>query len=329
MPYSVHMKNIVRMTVAAALFALLFPFAANADFPERTVKIVVPFDAGGTIDAVARALAQRLNDKWNVPVIVENRPGAGNTIGAAAVAKAAPDGYSLLFANTSVSVNPSLFKSLPYDTLRDLAPVVYLSPSPNVLLVQRSLGINSLKELLALAKSREATPLSYASVGKGSAHHFCMELLKSEAGVNFLHVPYRGVAPAVLAVNRGEVDLYCSDIPGALGLMQGDKVMPLGITSGKRSPTLPEIPPFADAGLPNYAQAGYVGIMATGGTPESVVAKLNISINEVIKEPEFAKRFAAFGYEMIGGTPAEFANFLTEEIARYRKLTQSAGITPE
>ena len=156
-----------------------------------------------------------------------------------------------------------------------------------------------------------------------------MELLKSEAGVNFLHVPYRGVAPAVLAVNRGEVDLYCSDIPGALGLMQGDKVMPLGITSGKRSPTLPEIPPFADAGLPNYAQAGYVGIMATGGTPESVVAKLNISINEVIKEPEFAKRFAAFGYEMIGGTPAEFANFLTEEIARYRKLTQSAGITPE
>ena len=198
-----------------------FPAHARAEFPERTVKIVVPFDAGGTVDAVARALANRLNAKWNVPVIVENRPGAGNTIGAAAVAKAEPDGYTLLFANTSVSVNPSLFKSLPYDTLRDLAPVVYLSPSPNVLLVQKTLGVSSLNELIALAKTRPATPLSYASVGRGSAHHFCMELLKSEAGIELLHVPYRGVAPAVLAVTRGEVDLYCSDIPGALNLLRG------------------------------------------------------------------------------------------------------------
>ncbi len=144
---------------------------------------MVPFDAGGTIDAVARALAQKLNEKWTVPVIVENRPGAGNTIGAAAVAKASPDGSTLLFANTSVSVNPSLFKTLPYDTLRELAPVVYLSPSPNVLLAQKSLGVHSFRELLALAKARAANPLSFASVGKGSAHHFCMELLRSEADV--------------------------------------------------------------------------------------------------------------------------------------------------
>src|SRR3954462_5351016 len=164
------MKNELRSLSAGLLAALLSPLLAHAEFPDRTVRIVVPFDAGGSIDTVARALAQRLNDKWNVPVIVENRPGAGNTIGAAAVAKAAPDGYSLLFANTSVSTNPSLFKSLPYDTLRELAPVVYLSPSPNVLLAQRSLGIHSLKELVALAKSRDSAPLSYASVGKGSAH---------------------------------------------------------------------------------------------------------------------------------------------------------------
>ena len=213
---------------------------AFAQFPERTVRIVVPFDAGGTVDAVARALANRLNAKWNVPAIVENRPGAGNTIGAAAVARAEPDGYTLLFANTSVSANPSLFKSLPYDTLRDLAPVIYLSPSPNVLLAQRALGVASLKELIALAKARAAKPLSYATVGRGSAHHFCMELLKSQAGIDLLHVPYRGVAPAVLAVTRGEVDLYCSDIPGALTLLKGDKVVPLGITSVKRAPSLPE-----------------------------------------------------------------------------------------
>ena len=167
-------------------------------------------------------------------MIVENRPGAGNTIGANAVAKAAPDGYTLLYANTSISTNPSLFKTLPYDTLRDLAPVTYLSPSPNVLLVQRTLGVSTLKDLLALAKSRQDKPLSYASVGKGSAHHFCMELLKSEAGIPLLHVPYRGVAPAVLAVTRGEVDLFCADVTAALGLLQGDKVTALAITSRKR-----------------------------------------------------------------------------------------------
>jgi tripartite-type tricarboxylate transporter receptor subunit TctC len=278
---------------------------------------------------VARALAQRLNDKWNVPVIVENRPGAGNTIGANAVAKAAPDGYTLLYANTSISTNPSLFKSLPYDTLRDLAPVTYLSPSPNVLLVQRTLGVSTLKDLLALAKSRQDKPLSFASVGKGSAHHFCMELLKSEAGIDLLHVPYRGVAPAVLAVTRGEVDLYCSDIPGAITLLDAGKVTALGITSRKRSPALPDIPPLAEQGLPNYAATGYVGIMVTGGTPSEIVRRLNASINEIVREPEFAAHFSAFGYEMVGGSSQEFASFLNEDIERYRLLTRAAGIVPE
>src|SRR5215204_3135411 len=270
--------------LAAALAAPLCSLPARAEFPDRTVKIVVPFDAGGTVDAVARALANRLNAKWGVPVIVENRPGAGNTIGAAAVAKAEPDGHTLLFANTSVSVNPSLFKSLPYETLRELSPVVYLSPSPNVLPAQRSLGIASLTELIALAKSRQGNPLSYASVGRGSAHHFCMELLKSEAGIDLLHVPYRGVAPAVLAVTRGEVDLYCSDIPGAINLLRGDKVTALGITSSKRSQTLPDIPPMAEAGLPKYSTTGYVGIMTTGGTPPDTIGKLNAAINDVVRE---------------------------------------------
>lgn len=323
------LKELRHALAVGVIAAGVFPSDAHADFPDRTVKIVVPFEAGGTVDAVARALANRLNVKWNVPVIVENRPGAGNTIGAAAVAKAEPDGTTLLFANTSVSVNPSLFKSLPYDTLRDLTPVVYLSPSPNILLVQRSLGIASLNELIALAKSRRANPLSYASVGRGSAHHFCMELLKSEAGIELLHVPYRGVAPAVLAVTRGEVDLYCSDIPGAINLLRGDKVTALGITSAKRSPTLPDIPPIAEVGLPKYSTTGYVGIMTTGGTPPEIVGKLNAALNAVVREPEFAGTFAAFGYEMVGGTVEDFASFLKEDIERYRRLTLAAGIAPE
>jgi len=323
------MKNPICSLSAGLLAALLTPLLAHAEFPDRTVKIVVPFDAGGSIDTVARALAQRLNDKWNVPVIVENRPGAGNTIGANAVAKAAPDGYTLLYANTSISTNPSLFKSLPYDTLRDLAPVTYLSPSPNVLLVQKTLGVTTLKDLLALAKSRQDKPLSYASVGKGSAHHFCMELLKSEAGIPLLHVPYRGVAPAVVAVTRGEVDLFCADVTAALGLLQGDKVTPLAITSRKRSPALPDVAPFAELGLPNYEQTGYVGIMVTGRTPAPIIAKLNTSINEVLLEPEFNKKFTALGYDMVGGTVAGFEQFLKEDIERYRRLTQAAGLTPE
>jgi tripartite-type tricarboxylate transporter receptor subunit TctC len=323
------LKVVLRRLAGSLVLAAALAAPARAEFPDRTVRIVVPFDAGGTVDAVARALAAKLNEKWGVPVIVENRPGAGNTIGAGAVAKAEPDGYSLLFANTSVSVNPSLFKSLPYDTLLDLAPVVYLSPSPNILLVQNALGAGSLKELLALAKTRGDKPLSYASVGRGSAHHFCMELLKSEAGIELLHVPYRGVAPAVLAVTRGEVDLYCSDIPGAINLLKGDKVKPLGITSTKRSPTLPEIPPIAEEGLPNYSATGYVGIMTTGRTPPDVVRKLNAALNEIVRDPDFAKRFSAFGYEMVGGTVEEFASFLKEDVERYRRVAQAAGIVPE
>jgi tripartite-type tricarboxylate transporter receptor subunit TctC len=321
--------RVLPFVVAAVVFATGSSAPAFAQFPERTVRIVVPFDAGGTVDAVARALANRLNAKWNVPVIVENRPGAGNTIGAAAVARAEPDGYTLLFANTSVSANPSLFKSLPYDTLKDLAPVVYLSPSPNILLAQASLGVGTLKDLIALAKARATKPLSYATVGRGSAHHFCMELLKSQAGIDLLHVPYRGVAPAVLAVTRGEVDLYCSDIPGALNLLKGGKVVALGITSVKRAPTLPDIPSFSEAGLPEYSATGYVGIMVTGGTPADVVQKLNTAINDVVRDPDFSRRFAEFGYDMVGGSVADFASFLRQDIARYLKITKDAGIMPE
>jgi tripartite-type tricarboxylate transporter receptor subunit TctC len=278
---------------------------------------------------MARILGNKLSEQIKQPVLIEHRPGAGGNLGADAVAKAAPDGYTLLYANTSISTNPSLFKSLPYETLKDLAPVTYLSPSPNVLLVQKTLGVSTLKDLLALAKARQDKPLSYASVGKGSAHHFCMELLKSEASIPLLHVPYRGVAPAVVAVTRGEVDLFCADVTAALGLLQGDKVTPLAISSRKRAPALPDVAPFAELGLPNYEQTGYVGIMVTGGTPGPIIAKLNASINEVLREPEFAKKFTALGYDMVGGTVEGFGKFLKDDIEFYRRLTQSAGLTPE
>jgi tripartite-type tricarboxylate transporter receptor subunit TctC len=320
-------NNILGASAALALGMLLAATPAVA-FPERTVTLVVPFAAGGTIDVIARAMADKLKAKWNVPVIVENKPGAGNVVGATAVARAAPDGHTLLFANTSVSVNPSLFKSLPFDTERDLAAVIYLFPSPNVLLAQDRLNVGNLKELIALAKLR-AQPLTYATVGKGSFHHLSMELFKSEAKIDLVHVPYRGVAPAMLGFIRGEVDLYCSDIPGAIGRIQSGELKPLAITSKRRARLLPDVPSMAEAGLPNYDAAGYVGMMATGGTPPHVLAKLNQAIGEVANEPEFRERFAATGYEVATGSVEEFARFLKADIAMYGRLTKEAGIAPE
>jgi tripartite-type tricarboxylate transporter receptor subunit TctC len=233
-----HGLAVVLMRHAALLIAAAFAAPTAAEFPERTVKIVAPFEAGGTVDAAARVLANRLNVKWRVPVIVENRPGAGNIVGATAVAQALPDGYTLLFANTSISVNPSLYKSLPYDTAKDLAPVVFLSASPNVLLAQKSLGVTTLPQLITLAKSRPQ-PMTFASVGKGSFHHIAMEMFKLAAGIDLLHVPYKGAAPAMLAFLRGDIDLYCSDLPGAIGPIDNDDVTPLATTGAVRPRVLP------------------------------------------------------------------------------------------
>jgi tripartite-type tricarboxylate transporter receptor subunit TctC len=321
-------RSHTRMSMAAFTFGAVLAATPAPAFPERTVTLVVPFAAGGTIDVIARVMADRLKAKWNVPVIVENKPGAGNVVGATAVARASPDGHTLLFANTSVSVNPSLFKSLPFDTERDLAAVIYLFPSPNVLLAQQRLGVGNLKELIALAKSR-TQPLTYATVGKGSFHHLSMELFKSEAKVDLVHVPYRGVAPAMLGFIRGEVDLYCSDIPGAIGQIQGGELKPLAVTSKRRLRLLPDVPSMAEAGLPNYDASGYVGIVTTGGTPPDVLQKLNKAIGEVANEPEFKDRFAATGYEVATGSVEEFARFLKADIAMYARLTKDAGIAPE
>jgi len=308
------------LLIAVALFASP---AAASEYPERTVKIVAPFEAGGTVDAVARFLANRLNARWRVPVIVENRPGAGNVVGASAVAQAKPDGYTLLFANTSISVNPSLYKSLPYDTAKDLAPVVF-SASPNVLLVQKALGVAGLPQLIMVAKSRPQ-PMTFASVGRGSFHHVSMELLRIAAGVELLHIPYKGAAPAMLAFLRGDVDLYCSDLPGAIGPISNGDVLPLAITSARRAAVLPDVPTMAEAGLPGYAAIGYVGIMTTGGTPHDVIAKLNSAINEVVRESEFSTHFAALGYEMTGGTVEDFATFIRDDTARYARLIKTLG----
>ncbi|MGH6707868.1 MAG: Bug family tripartite tricarboxylate transporter substrate binding protein [Bradyrhizobium sp.] len=318
--------HMVGRNALIALAAILAPCSeAFAEYPNGPVTIVAPFAAGGTVDQVARELARGLEKKWGVTVLVDNKPGAGNILAATSIAQSKPDGQKLLLATTSISINPSVYKSLPYDPAKDLSSVSYLAASPNVLVVRDSLHVNSLPEFIALAKS-SATPLRYASVGKGSAHHFCMELLQIQAKIKLVHIPYKGVAPAVSAVLNDEVPLYCSDIPGAVEPIREGKFKPLAVTSAKRLSVLPDVPTMAEAGLPNFNNAGYVGIMAAGATPRELRETINRAIQDVIKQPEFRQRFAALGYDMVGGTVDEFADFIKSDTARYGEIAKEANI---
>jgi tripartite-type tricarboxylate transporter receptor subunit TctC len=316
--------------IGAALMATAVITQARAEvhYPNGPVTLIAPFAAGGTVDQVARALAHGLEKKWGTPVIVENKPGAGNILAATAVARAKPDGQTLLFATTNISVNAILFKTLPYDLEKGLAAVSYLAASPNVLVARPRVGVKTLRELIALAKKSPA-PLQYASVGKGSAHHICMELFQVEAGVKLTHIAYKGVAPALRAVLSDEVELYCSDIPGAVEPIQTGKFIPLAVTGAKRIAALPNVPTMAEAGLPKYDNTGYVGIMTTGGTPSGILHAINRAIQVVIKEHDFQQRFSGLGYDMLGGTPEEFAAFIKRDIQRYRALAKAAGIQAE
>jgi tripartite-type tricarboxylate transporter receptor subunit TctC len=315
--------------VCAGLVAVALSTEAPAQgYPNGPVTLVVPFVAGGTVDQVGRALARGLEKKWGTPVIVENKPGAGMIIGATAVARAKPDGHKLLLNTTNVAINPILFKSLPYDTEKGLAAVTFLAHSPNVLVVRPRLGVKTLQEFIALAK-KSVTPLQYASPGKGTAHHFCMELLQIEAGIKLTHITYKGVVPALKAVLTDEVEVYCSDMPGAVEPIRAGSFIPLAVTSAKRVAVAREVPTMVEAGLPKYDNTGFVGIMTTGGTPKAIVDAINRDIQVVIMEPEFQKRFSALGYDMLGGTPGEFTSFISREMQRYRDIAKAVGLEAE
>lgn len=323
-----------RWLITSISFALLFgletiaPTQAAEFKPNGPVTIVAPFAAGGTVDQVARELGRGLETVWGVPVLIENKPGAGNILAASAIAQSKPNGQKLLLASTSISVNPSVYKSLPYDTDKDLSAVSYLAASPNVLVVRPKMNIKTLKELLDLAKTSNP-PLQYASVGKGSAHHFCMELLQIEANVKLTHIPYKGVSPALAAVLGDEIGIYCSDILGAMEPIKRGQLIPLAVTSNTRVSVLSNVPTMAEAGLPNYNNSGYLGIMAPGETPRNIREAINHDIQVVIKESAFQKRFADLGYDMVGGTADEFASFIKRDIVRYREIVKTANIDEE
>jgi tripartite-type tricarboxylate transporter receptor subunit TctC len=319
---------IVRACLAIATATLSGAAVAQSDYPNRTIRLIVPASPGGGTDFTARLIAQRLSALLNQSVVVENRAGASGNIGAELVARAAPDGYSLVMPITSFPMNPSLFKKMPFDTERDFAPVVLASVAPLYLVVNPSVPANSVSELIALAKAKPDA-LNYANSGRGTSAHLAGELFKRMAGIEMTSLPYKGGGPAVIDLIAGQVQVYFSTIPAAIAHVQTGKLRGLAVTSSKRVEQIPNVPTVAESGLPGFEVVGWFGIFAPAGTPAPIIGRLSTEINRILKEPQTRDQFAGHGLVPGGGTPEELGTFLKTELNRWGTLIRSIGINPE
>ena len=316
------------MRLPAVLLAAAFSASAIAQsFPSRPVRMVVPFAAGGAVDTVARALGQKLSEAWKQPVLVDNRPGAGGNIAAEAVAKVPADGYTLLITTQGFAISPSLYKKLPFDATRDFAPVTQLTSSFLVLVCSPQLPAQSIRELIALAKSKPGA-INYGSTGTGAPPHLLGELLKSSAGVDLLHVPYKGDAPLTQALLAGEVQVAFMPLAGVLPHIKSGRLRALGVSGKARATTMPEVPTFVEAGLP-FEFTGWLGIFAPAGTPRDTALQLQRDIARAIVTPDLLERWPAWGYEPVGSSPEDFAAKLASDLAMYAKVIREAGIPPQ
>lgn len=313
------------MRLPAVLLAAAFSASAFAQsFPSRPVRIVVPFAAGGAVDTVARALGQKLGEIWKQPVLVDNRPGAGGNIAAEVAAKSPADGYTLLITTQGFAISPSLYKKLPFDATRDFAPVTQLTSSYLVLVCGPQLPAQSIRELIALAKSKPGA-INYGSTGTGAPPHLLGELLKSSAGVDLLHVPYKGDAPLTQALLAAEVQVAFMPLAGVLPHIKSGRLRALGVSGKARAMTMPEVPTFVEAGLP-FEFTGWLGIFAPAATPRDTVLQIQRDIARVIVAPGMIERWPAWGYEPVGNSPADFTAKLASDLAMYAKVIRDAGI---
>ena len=312
------------------MLAAAFPGATlAADYPHRPIRFVVPYPPSGAADIVARILAQKLGDALGATVVVDNRAGAGGNLGTDLVAKAAPDGYTLLMGNVGpLAINVSLSKRLPFDPLKDLAPVSFMVVYPNVLVVNPALPAKSVSELIALAKARPGQ-LSYGSAGTGSSTHLAAELFKSMAGIEMAHVPYKGGGQAVVDVISGQVQLYFSSMLGALPHLKSGKLRALAVTGSKRSRAAPELPTIAESGFPGYEANNWLGLMVPAGTPAAIIMRLNREIVKIFAQPDMLERLAAQGGEPETGSPEKFAEYIRSEIRKWAKVVKSSGAQVE
>jgi tripartite-type tricarboxylate transporter receptor subunit TctC len=300
-----------------------------AEFPLRPLRMVVPYPPGGSTDIIGRAVAAKLGENLGQQVVVDNRPGAGGNVGADAVAKAAPDGYTLLMSSvTTLAIGASNYSRPPYELSKDLEPVALVGSVPFVLLANASLPVNSVRELIALARERPGQ-LNFGSAGNGTSAHFAGELFKSLAAIDIVHVPYKGNAPAMTDLIGGQIQLMFDFLPSAMPFIKSGKVKALAITPGKRSAALPDVPTLAEAGVPAYDMLSYFGVLAPAKTPPHVVARLNAEINRVSSLPDVRERFAREGIDPARETPEQFRAYLQTEVAKWSKMVKDTGLRAE
>jgi tripartite-type tricarboxylate transporter receptor subunit TctC len=321
------MFTAVRLHVVGVLAATLFASAAIAQtYPSGAIRIVVPFPPGGGTDILARSVAQKLNEAWGVSVIVDNRGGANGTIGAAAVAKAPPDGHTIIVVPSGFAVNPSIYKNLPFDAVKDFAPVTQLASSPLVLVVHPSFPPKSVKELIAFLRARPGE-INYGSSGNGSPPHLATELFKLLTATKMTHIPYKGAGPAAVDLIAGQIPIYFMNALSAVPHMKAGRIRPLGVTSDKRFPGLPAVPTIAEAGVPGYAMTNWYGMLAPAGMPRASVMKLHGEVARILNLPELKERLSSEGAEVVASTPEQFAAFLKNEMAVAAKIVKASGMT--
>jgi tripartite-type tricarboxylate transporter receptor subunit TctC len=317
-----------RLLVLAALALPLagFPLPAVAQaFPAKPVKLVVPFPPGGSLDNIGRLLAQKLTEAWGQQVVVENRPGAGGNVGADAVAKSPADGYTVVMGALSThAVNPSLYPKMPYDAVKDFAPLSLVAITPNVLIVNSASSIQSVRDLIAFAKANPGKA-NFGSGSNGSAGHLAGELFKVETGTDVQHIPYKGGAPALQALLAGETQFMFDNLANAMAQVKGGRVRAIAVTTAQRSKLAPDLPTMAEAGMPGFDISTWFGLLAPAGTPPEVVAKWNADLVKALNSPEVREKMLAQGAEPAPTTPAEFAAFIAKERDKYARIVKASG----
>jgi len=315
-------RPIVGLLFAAACFA---PIAGAQQYPTKSIRFVVPFAPGGGNDILGRVVAQKLNEGFGVPVVVDNRGGAGGTIGTDIVAKSAADGYTLLINNVSLAVNVTLYPKLPYDTLRDLTPVSLAGRQPNILVVHPSLPVRTVKELLALMRAKPGE-LSYSSGGIGSSSHLSAELFKLVAHVDMVHIPYKGMGPALVDLISGQVQAAMATMASALPHVKSGRIRPLAVSTAKRVAVVPDVPTMQEAGVPGFDYSTWYGIVVPAGTPQPVVSTLHAALAKALATGDVKQKFARQGVEPESTTPAEFTAFLNSEVGKWAKVVKASGM---
>ena len=315
--------------IAVLTVSLLVGQSAAAQYPAKLIRIVVPFSPGGTTDVLARAVGQKLTEAWSQPILVDNRPGASGMIGAEIVAKAPPDGYTVLLASVAeVAINQSLYASMTYDPLKDLAPVTLAGFTPLILVVHPSVQAQSVKDLIALAKAKPGY-LTFASPGNGSVQHLSGELLKTVARVDITHVPYKGGAPAVTDLVGGQISMFFVGMPIVMAHVKAGRLRALAVTVTRRSPAAPDVPTMQEAGVPGFEITNWFGVYVPAGTPKGVIVKLNTGMSRVLNLPDVKQRLADQGLETVGNSVEQFDAFFRAEILKYARIIRQSGARPE